>query len=146
MRYPRHCLAHYNISSNITNAIRFSASPTLAHQPLYPSATLPSLPRHPRWHVNCVAQVSAPPSLARHPRGPRRPCRPRRPRCPCRLRCSRGRAAISQTPREVTGIPSLLYWVSLFVLLVVTQICTKTCKIPKYYDQDCRLLFYLTIY
>ena len=64
-----------NISSNITEAIHFSTALTLAHQPPYPrwhTNTSPSLPCHPRQHVNHVTQVSTSPTKARHPHHPRK--------------------------------------------------------------------------
>ena len=60
MRYARHFLAHYNVSSNITRAIHFSMPPTLAHQPPYP-----------RWHTNHVTLVAMSPTLACQPRTPK---------------------------------------------------------------------------
>ena len=59
MHYPRHCLAHCNTSSNITNTIHFSTPPTLAHQPPYPC-----------WHTNHVTLVAMSPTLACQPRNP----------------------------------------------------------------------------
>ena len=38
---------------------------------------------------------------------------------------------------KVNRIPSWLYQISRFVLVVVNPICLEHCKVPKYYDQDC---------
>ena len=47
------------------------------------------------------------------------------------------------TTYEPTWIPSLLYQISRFVLLVVNRSVLKHCKVPKYYDQDCLKIFFL---
>ena len=44
--------------------------------------------------------------------------------------------------RELTHIPSLLYYVSSFIFYL-WQIAPvlKYCKVPKYFDQDCRCAY-----
>ena len=45
--------------------------------------------------------------------------------------------------REATHILSVLYQISRSLLLVANRICTKYCKVPKHYDQDCLKFFFL---